>query len=146
MSDALSTIGLPLGGSEDWADRLYIVTKGGALLFDDDELDMAEEAQKRMEVHTMGRAPDAADSQRTAHMPHPPHAPLLLLPPQVMYNVDAWSAQLETRIANGSLLLNRPTNLGRPGGSQEEAFARALARLEADLKYHREIFVEPTSR
>lgn len=65
MSDALSTIGLPLGGSEDWADRLYIVTKGGALLFDDDELDMAEEAQKRMEVHTMGRAPDAADSQRT---------------------------------------------------------------------------------
>ena len=63
-----------------------------------------------------------------------------------MYNVDAWSAQLETRIANGSLLLNRPTNLGRPGGSQEEAFARALARLEADLKYHREIFVEPTSK
>ena len=94
----------------------------------------------------MGRVPDAARAAHTAHMPPPPHAPLLLLPPQVMYNVDAWSAQLETRIANGSLLLNRPTNLGRPGGSQEEAFARALARLEADLKYHREIFVEPTSK
>ena len=63
-----------------------------------------------------------------------------------LHGVPAWSAQLETRIANGSLLLNRPTNLGRPGGSQEEAFARALARLEADLKYHREIFVEPTSK
>ena len=67
MSDALSTIGLPLGGSEDWADRLYIVTKGGALLFDDDELDMAEEAQKRMEVRDGTRHADTADSQRTAH-------------------------------------------------------------------------------
>ena len=96
----------------------------------------------------MGRVPDAADSQRTR-----PTCRILLTNrssssrhTQVMYNVDAWSAQLETRIANGSLLLNRPTNLGRPGGSQEEAFARALARLEADLKYHREIFVEPTSK
>ena len=97
----------------------------------------------------MGRVPDAAGGG-TAHMPPPLTASSRTAPParytQVMYNVDAWSAQLETRIANGSLLLNRPTNLGRPGGSQEEAFARALARLEADLKYHREIFVEPTSK
>ncbi len=98
----------------------------------------------------MGRVPDAARAAHTAHMPPPLTASSRIAPParytQVMYNVDAWSAQLETRIANGSLLLNRPTNLGRPGGSQEEAFARALARLEADLKYHREIFVEPTSK
>ena len=98
----------------------------------------------------MGRVPDAARATHTAHMPPPLTASSRTVPParytQVMYNVDAWSAQLETRIANGSLLLNRPTNLGRPGGSQEEAFARALARLEADLKYHREIFVEPTSK
>lgn len=98
----------------------------------------------------MGRVPDAAGG---AHGPHAAASHRLLTLrcsssryTQVMYNVDAWSAQLETRIANGSLLLNRPTNLGRPGGSQEEAFARALARLEADLKYHREIFVEPTSK
>ena len=99
----------------------------------------------------MGRVPDAARAAHTRPTP-PPLTPLLThrssssRSTQVMYNVDAWSAQLETRIANGSLLLNRPTNLGRPGGSQEEAFARALARLEADLKYHREIFVEPTSK
>ena len=68
MSDALSTIGLPLGGSEDWADRLYIVTKGGALLFDDDELDMAEEAQKRMEVR------DGTRPGRSAGGAHGPHA------------------------------------------------------------------------
>ena len=79
MSDALSTIGLPLGGSEDWADRLYIVTKGGALLFDDDELDMAEEAQKRMEVHDRNRL-GPADSQRTAHAASShtaPHTPAI---------------------------------------------------------------------
>ena len=80
----------------------------------------------------MGRVPDAAAA--SAHGP-----PMLASPPpharssssrhtQVMYNVDAWSAQLETRIANGSLLLNRPTNLGRPGGSQEEAGSRARSR------------------
>ena len=98
----------------------------------------------------MGRVPDAARTASARPTPPPHAAPHTAPPPsrytQVMYNVDAWSAQLETRIANGSLLLNRPTNLGRPGGSQEEAFARALARLEADLKYHREIFVEPTSK
>ena len=79
VSDALSTIGLPLGGSEDWADRLYIVTKGGALLFDDDELDMAEEAQKRMEVRD-GTRPGPADTQRTRptcrRLAPPPHTPL----------------------------------------------------------------------
>ena len=50
--------------------KLSVLTrKGGALLFDDDELDMAEEAQKRMEVHEG----DASRTQRTASA-HGPHA------------------------------------------------------------------------
>ena len=49
-SDALSLLGLPLGGTEAWADRLYIEGKGGSLLFSEEELDLAEEAQARMEV------------------------------------------------------------------------------------------------
>ena len=49
-SDKLAGLGLPLGGSEEWADRLYIEGKDGSLLFAEDELDLAEEAQKRMEV------------------------------------------------------------------------------------------------
>jgi len=50
-SERLSALGLSLGGSEDWADRLYIeVDKKGGLLFSEAELDAAEEAQKRMEL------------------------------------------------------------------------------------------------
>jgi len=49
-SEQLSQLGLALGGSEDWADRLYIADKHGALFFSEDELDLAEEAQKRMEL------------------------------------------------------------------------------------------------
>ena len=50
VSEKLTSLGLTLGGSEDWADRLYIEDKKGALLFSDDELDVAEAAQKRMEL------------------------------------------------------------------------------------------------
>jgi len=46
----MSSLGVPLGGSEDWADRLYIEDKHGALLFSEEELDRAEAAQKRMEA------------------------------------------------------------------------------------------------
>eukprot|EP00965_Chrysotila_dentata_P253381 6211204-Pleurochrysis_carterae.AAC.3 len=58
VSEQMSSLGVPLGGSEDWADRLFIEDKRGALLFSEEELDLAEEAQKRMEVrdHT---EPDA---------------------------------------------------------------------------------------
>ena len=49
-SEQLSSWGLSLGGSEDWADRLYIEDKKGGQLFSDEELDVAEEAQKRMEL------------------------------------------------------------------------------------------------
>ena len=49
-SEQLSAWGLALGGSEDWADRLYIQDKKGTLLFSEEELDLAEEAQKRMEL------------------------------------------------------------------------------------------------
>ena len=35
---------------QDWADRLYIENKRGELLFSEAELDVAEEAQHRMEV------------------------------------------------------------------------------------------------
>jgi ABC-type arginine transport system ATPase subunit len=69
-------VGLSLGGSEDWADRLYIEEKKkgaeSTLLFSDEELDIAEAAQKRMEL---------------------------------MYNVDAWSTQLVVRVSSGQLLL-----------------------------------------
>jgi len=50
ISEALSQLGLALGGSEDWADRLYIEDKKGGVLFTEEELDVAEEAQKRMEL------------------------------------------------------------------------------------------------
>ena len=49
-SEQLTALGLALGGSEDWADRLYIEDKKGGLLFSEEELDIAEEAQKRMEL------------------------------------------------------------------------------------------------
>ena len=50
-SERLCNWGIALGGSEDWADRLYIeVDKKGGLLFSEEELDVAEEAQKRMEL------------------------------------------------------------------------------------------------
>ena len=50
VSEGLSAWGLSLGGSEDWADRLYIEDKKGGLLFSEDECDIAELAQKRMEL------------------------------------------------------------------------------------------------
>ena len=40
-SDQLAMLGLPLGGTEEWADRLYIEGKGGTLLFSEAELDQA---------------------------------------------------------------------------------------------------------
>ena len=40
-SDQLALLGLPLGGTEEWADRLYIEGKGGTLLFSEAELDQA---------------------------------------------------------------------------------------------------------
>ena len=49
-SERLSAWGIALGGSEDWADRLYIEDKKGTKLFSEEELDVAEEAQKRMEL------------------------------------------------------------------------------------------------
>ena len=38
LSSQLSSLGLSLGGSEDWADRLYIEDKKGALLFSEEEV------------------------------------------------------------------------------------------------------------
>ena len=40
-SDQLAMLGLPLGGTEEWADRLFIEGKGGTLLFSEAELDQA---------------------------------------------------------------------------------------------------------
>eukprot|EP00967_Tisochrysis_lutea_P055463 scaffold69718_cov27-Tisochrysis_lutea.AAC.5 len=46
-------LGLSLGASEAWADRLYIEDRNGILLFDEAELNRVEEAQ----VFTHERAP-----------------------------------------------------------------------------------------
>jgi len=108
VSESLSQLGLSLGGSEDWADRLYIEDKKGGLLFSDDELDVAEQAQKRMEL---------------------------------MYNVDAWSTQLVVRVSSGQLLLTSGIE-----GTREDVLSRVLKRLEEDVRYHSELFDEPTSR
>lgn len=45
VNEELSALGLSLGGSENWADRLYIEDKRGGCLFNDAELDLAELAQ-----------------------------------------------------------------------------------------------------
>ena len=108
VSELLSVLGLSLGGSEDWADRLYIEDKKGDLLFSEEELDLAEESQKRMEV---------------------------------MYNVDAWSIQLDGRIKAGLLLLKGLENV-----PHEDVLQRVLRRLEEDLRYHAELLEDPTSR
>ena len=42
----LSDLGLALGGSEAWADRLWIEDRKGALLFSEAELDTAEQARR----------------------------------------------------------------------------------------------------
>ena len=105
-------VGLSLGGSEDWADRLYIEEKKkgaeSTLLFSDEELDIAEAAQKRMEL---------------------------------MYNVDAWSTQLVVRVSSGQLLLTSGIE-----GTREDVLTRVLKRLDEDMRYHSELFDEPTSR
>ena len=106
-SEMLSGFGLALGGSEDWADRLYIEDKKGGLLFSEEELDAAEEAQKRMEL---------------------------------MYNVDAWSTQLVVRVGSGQLLLTAGIE-----GTREDVLNRVLKRMEEDVRYHSELFDEPTS-
>ena len=131
VSDALSTIGLPLGGSEDWADRLYIVTKGGALLFDDDELDMAEEAQKRMEVHTRWDAPRTRADSRA----HGRACRILLThrSSSARYTGDVQRrrvvGELETRI--GELAPPQPADQPRPPEhvARRRRRSRALARL-----------------
>ena len=46
-SDQLALLGLPLGGTEEWADRLYIEGKGGTLLFAEAELDQVQPCQTR---------------------------------------------------------------------------------------------------
>ena len=106
-SEQLSAWGLSLGGSEDWADRLYIEDKKGNILFSEEELDLAEEAQKRMEL---------------------------------MYNVDAWSTQLVVRVGSGQLLLTSGVE-----GTREDVLTRVLKRIEEDMKYHTELFDDPTS-
>ena len=106
-SEQLSGWGLALGGSEDWADRLYIEDKKGNILFSEEELDLAEEAQKRMEL---------------------------------MYNVDAWSTQLVVRVGSGQLLLTSGVE-----GTREDVLTRVLKRIEEDMKYHAELFADPTS-
>ena len=107
ISEQLSLWGLSLGGSEDWADRLYIEDKKGTLLFSEEELDEAEEAQKRMEL---------------------------------MYNVDAWSTQLVVRVGSGQLLLSSGIE-----GTKEDIMDRTLRRIDEDMRYHSELFDEPTS-
>ena len=49
MTEDLAQLGLSLGSSEAWADRLFIEDRrsGGGLLFSEEELDEAEEAQER---------------------------------------------------------------------------------------------------
>lgn len=108
VSEKLSDLGLSLGGSEDWADRLYIEDRKGGLLFSDEELDTAEEAQKRMEV---------------------------------MYNVDAWTSQLASRINSAQLLLEV-----RHAMPHEELLQKALRRVEEDLRYHTELMDDPSSQ
>jgi hypothetical protein len=41
----LAAVGLSLGASEAWADRLYIPDRKGVLLFEEEELDAVEAAQ-----------------------------------------------------------------------------------------------------
>ncbi|KAL3916887.1 MAG: hypothetical protein SGPRY_006630 [Prymnesium sp.] len=108
VSEKLSDLGLSLGGSEDWADRLYIEDRKGGLLFSDEELDTAEEAQKRMEV---------------------------------MYNVDAWTSQLASRINSAQLLLEVGHAI-----PHEELLQKALRRVEEDLRYHTELMDDPSSQ
>jgi hypothetical protein len=107
-SEQLSGWGLSLGGSEDWADRLYIEDRKGTLLFTEEELDVAEAAQKRMEL---------------------------------MYNVDAWSTQLVVRVGSGQLLLTTGIE-----GTREDVLTRVLRRIDDDMRYHAELFDEPTSQ
>ena len=150
-SEQLTALGLALGGSEDWADRLYIEDKKGSTLvrtpelelgvdwpmcstaplrladgawrasltrpllapcpvcaqFNEEELDVAEKAQKRMEL---------------------------------MYNVDAWSTQLVVRVGSGQLLLTPSLD-----GTREDIFLRLLKRIEDNVRYYSELFDEPTS-
>lgn len=108
VSEELCGLGLSLGGSEDWADRLYIEDKKGTLLFSEEELDLAEEAQKRMEV---------------------------------MYNIDAWTMQLASRIRSADLLIDNGQTM-----SHDEVVQKALRRLEEDMHYHAELMDDSTSR
>ena len=64
----------------------------------------------------------------------------------VMYNVDTWSTQLSSRLAGGALLLEAEAAEGHKRTNPEELVARAVKALEADARYHHEIFAEPTSR
>lgn len=112
-SDQLAMLGLPLGGTEAWADRLYIEGKGGSLLFSEEELDLAEEAQGRMEV---------------------------------LYNVDIWSAQLTSRLRSGALLLEAAAAEGtHQKTSHHDLVWRALRAIDADSRYHKEVFSETAS-
>ena len=45
VTERLSDLGLALGGSEAWADRLWIEDRKGALLFSEAELDTAEQVR-----------------------------------------------------------------------------------------------------
>ena len=59
---------------------------------------------------------------------------------ELMYNVDAWSTQLVVRVGSGQLLLTSGVE-----GTREDVLTRVLKRIEEDMKYHTELFDDPTS-
>lgn len=106
-SEQLTGLGLSPDGSERWADRLYIkVDKDGSLLFSEAELDLAEEAQKRMEV---------------------------------LYNIDAWTTQLSSRLASGKALL---ASEGRRETDPEKLVKGAVQKLVDYCRYYNQVFEE----
>ena len=64
----------------------------------------------------------------------------------MLYNVDTWSMQLSSRLRSGALLLEAEAAEGtHQKTSPDELVRRALKAIDADTRYHREVFAEAAS-
>jgi len=129
-SESLAALGLSLGASEAWADRLYIEDRNGILLFDEAELNRVEEAQARLEaMYTV----DAWTGQLAGRLSS---VQTLLssssCPPPSLNDSDGGAPR-------------RAAILSAAGSSVEEILCRALKRLEEDMPYHATLFRDASS-